>query len=445
MHSVASWSEFDVERARRGREHSLSLDWSGGFRFPRAVRPAAGSRSLPVLFLTVFVDLVGFGIVIPLLPVYAERFHATPFQAGALIAVYSLMQLVFAPVWGRLSDQIGRRPVLLVSLAGSAVSYLLLAGAWSVGSLFGARILAGIAGANIPVAQAYIADLTDGPERTRGMGLIGAAFGLGMVVGPALAGALATRGPRVPEIFAAALCFVNVGLAARRLPESRPADRSSPVGFRHPLSPGSVREALAPPGAARLIGVLFFVTLAFAVLYGTFSLAAEQRYGCAEPGCADRQVAIFWVYMGLVGVVVQGWLVGRLATRLPERNLVLAGIGVLAVGFLGVPLAVRLPGLLVALALVVTGQGLASPSLSSLISRTADADLQGGALGISQSMSAAARVLGPAGGGFIFEHLGASAAFVVAGTCALVALVWMLIPARSVEAGDQAAPLRRSG
>ena len=214
------------------------------------MRPAAGSRALPVLFLTVFIDLVGFGIVIPLLPVYAERFHATPFQAGALIAVYSLMQLVFAPVWGRLSDQLGRRPVLLVSLAGSAVSYLLLAGAWSVGTLFAARILAGIAGANIPVAQAYIADLTEGAERTRGMGLIGAAFGLGMVLGPALAGALASFGPHVPELFAAGLCLVNVGLAARRLPESRPADRSRTTSFRHPLSPGAVREALAPPGAA---------------------------------------------------------------------------------------------------------------------------------------------------------------------------------------------------
>jgi multidrug resistance protein len=378
------------------------------------------------------------------LPVYAERFHATPFEAGALIAVYSLMQLVFAPVWGRLSDQIGRRPVLLVSLTGSAVSYLLLAGAWSVGTLFAARILAGVAGANIPVAQAYVADLTDGTERTRGMGLIGAAFGLGMVVGPALAGALSVFGPRVPELFAAGLCLVNVGLAARRLPESRAADRSWPTRFRHPLSPDSVREALAPPGAGRLIGVFFLVTLAFAVLYGTFSLAAEQRYACAQAGCADRQVAVFWVYMGLVGVVVQGWLLGRLAHRLTERNLVLAGIGALAVGFIWVPFAAHLPSLLAALALVVTGQGLASPSLSSLISRTAAVELQGGALGISQSVAAGARVLGPAGGGFIFERLGAPVPFVAAGLCSLIALGWVLFPAPA-EARRQAEPLRRSG
>ena len=193
---------------------------------------------------------MGFGIVIPLLPVYAERFHATPFQAGALIAVYSLMQLVFAPVWGRLSDQLGRRPVLLVSLAGSAVSYLLLAGAWSVGTLFAARILAGIAGANIPVAQAYIADLTEGAERTRGMGLIGAAFGLGMVLGPALAGALASFGPRVPELFAAGLCLVNVGLAARRLPESRPAAATAACASASAASHEVSRHTTADRSAA---------------------------------------------------------------------------------------------------------------------------------------------------------------------------------------------------
>src|SRR5512145_1759006 len=141
------------------------LDWPEPFRFPRPVRPTG--RSLVVLFLTVLIDLMGFGIVIPLLPIYAERLHATPFAAGALIAVYSLMQLLFAPVWGRLSDRLGRRPVLLVSLAGSALSYLLLAGAWSLGVLFVARVLAGIAGANIPVAQAYIADVTSEADRTR--------------------------------------------------------------------------------------------------------------------------------------------------------------------------------------------------------------------------------------------------------------------------------------
>src|SRR5580765_2209775 len=194
---------------------------------------------------------MGFGIVIPLLPIYAEQMHATPFAAGMLIAVYSAMQLLFAPVWGRLSDRIGRRPVLLVSLAGSAVSYLLLAGAWSLEVLFAARILAGIAGANIPVAQAYIADVTTGSERTRGMGLIGAAFGLGMVIGPAIGGGLSLLGPRIPECFAAALCLANVAIAVRRLPESLAPDRRRARAFRHPLSPSSLREAVARPRCSR--------------------------------------------------------------------------------------------------------------------------------------------------------------------------------------------------
>src|SRR2546430_17273200 len=151
------------------------------------------------------------------------------------------------------------------------------------------------------------------------------------------------------------------------MPESLPDDRSRTTSFRHPLSPGAVREALAPPGAARLLGVFFLVTLSFAVLYGTFSLAAEQRYGCAEVGCADRQVAVFWVYMGLVGVGVQGWLVGRLARRLPERSLVLAGIGALPGGSFWVPFAPQLPSPPAAVAPAVPGQGLAGPALSTPI------------------------------------------------------------------------------
>lgn len=377
--------------------------------------PAAPRRSpLVVLFLTVFIDLMGFGIVIPLLPFYAERLNATPFTAGMLIAVYSLMQLVFAPVWGRISDRVGRRPVLLVSLASSAVSYFLLAAAGSLSTLFAARVLAGIAGASIPVAQAYIADVTTDADRARGMGLIGAAFGLGMVIGPAIGGGLSLFGPRAPELFAAGLCLLNVVLAAGRLPESLPAAARTPRAFRHPLSPASLREAVAPPGVARLFAVFFLVTLCFAVLEGTFSLAAERlfRYGAAR-------VDALWLYMGVVAVVVQGWLVGRLARRLAEPRLVVAGAVALAAGLFWLPRATGPAALLGALGLVVGGQGLASPSLSSLISKSARTGEHGHTLGVSQSLSAAARVLGPAGGGLVFDQLGAAAPYLVAAACAV--------------------------
>ncbi len=408
-------------------------------------RPASSGRSpLVVLFLTVFIDLMGFGIVIPLLPIYAEQMNATPFTAGALIAVYSLMQLVFAPAWGRISDDIGRRPVLLMCLAGSAMSYLLLAAAWRLEVLFLARVLAGVAGASIPVAQAYIADVTGPAERARGMGLIGAAFGLGMVIGPALGGGLSLLGPRVPEGFAAGLCLANVLVAVYRLPESLPGSVRGPAPFRHPLSLASLRDAVARPGAASLLAVFFLVTLGFAVLEGTFSLAAD-RYGYSQ-----AQVDWLWVYMGLVAVVVQGWLVGRLARRLPERTLVILGAAALSLGFLWIPFAgpaVGLPiGLLAALALVVSGQGLASPSLSSLISKTVEESVYGQALGVSQSLSAGARALGPAGGGLIFHRFDVAAPYLAAAVCAAGAFGLSLLGGRpGGQAEAQVIRARRSG
>jgi DHA1 family tetracycline resistance protein-like MFS transporter len=393
------------------------------------------------LFLTVFIDLMGFGIVIPLLPIYAERLHATPFAAGSLIAVYSLMQLVFAPVWGRISDRVGRRPVLLVSLLGSAVSYLLLAAAGSVEMLFGARLLAGIAGANIPVAQAYIADVTSSAERAAGMGMIGAAFGLGMVIGPAIGGGLSLLGPRVPELFAATLCVVNVALAFRRLPESLPPSQRREGRFRHPLALASLRDAIAPAGAATLLAVFFLVTLCFAVLEGTFSLAATHRYGYGA-----AQVDWLWLYMGLVAVVVQGRLVGVLARRVPERALVVAGTAALALGLAWIPFAGGLATLLVALGLVIGGQGLAGPSLSSLISKTAGARSHGQVLGVSQSLSAGGRVLGPAGGGFLFDRMGVGAPYLMAAACAVGALGLVLPGSRAAgPVAGEAPRLRGSG
>jgi multidrug resistance protein len=401
--------------------------------------PASGRSPLVVLFLTVFIDLMGFGIVIPLLPIYAEQFGATPFAAGMLLAVYSLMQLVFAPVWGRISDHVGRRPVLLVSLVGSVVGYVLLAAASSLAMLFVARLVAGVAGANIPVAQAYIADVTTPAERTRGMGLIGAAFGLGMVIGPAIGGALSLVGPRVPETFAAGLCLVNLVVAAWVLPESLGKTERRGSGFRHPLARASLRAVGTRPGAASLLAMFFLVTLAFAILEGTFSLAAAHRHGYGA-----ALVALLWLYMGTVAVVVQGWLIGVLARRWPDRTLVASGIVALASGLLWTPFAGGPVALCAALGLVVLGQGLSGPALSSLISRTVEADAHGEALGVSQSLSAGARVLGPAGGGFVFHRLGADAPFIVAAACA-AGVLGILLRGDAVPVAAGSPRFRRSG
>jgi multidrug resistance protein len=349
------------------------------------------------------------------------------------------MQLVFAPVWGRISDHVGRRPVLLVSLVGSVVGYVLLAAASSLAMLFVARLVAGVAGANIPVAQAYIADVTTPAERTRGMGLIGAAFGLGMVIGPAIGGALSLVGPRVPETFAAGLCLVNLVVAAWVLPESLGKTERRGSGFRHPLARASLRAVGTRPGAASLLAMFFLVTLAFAILEGTFSLAAAHRHGYGA-----ALVALLWLYMGTVAVVVQGWLIGVLARRWPDRTLVASGIVALASGLLWTPFAGGPVALCAALGLVVLGQGLSGPALSSLISRTVEADAHGEALGVSQSLSAGARVLGPAGGGFVFHRLGADAPFIVAAACA-AGVLGILLRGDAVPVAAGSPRFRRSG
>jgi DHA1 family tetracycline resistance protein-like MFS transporter len=397
-------------------------------------------RSLAILFVIVFVDLLGFGMVIPVMALYAERLGAPDSQIGWLMTGYSAMQFVFTPIWGRLSDRLGRRPLLLLSIAMTAVAFFGYALAPTFGWLLVSRLFAGAATANIAIAQAYIADVTPPEGRARGMGLIGAAFGLGMVIGPAIGGGLSLLGPRIPECFAAALCLANVAIAVRRLPESLAPDRRRARAFRHPLSPSSLREAVARPGAAALFAVFFFVTLGFAVLEGTFSLAAAHRYGYSA-----AQVDGLWLYMGAVAVLVQGWLVGRLARRVPERALIIAGTVALGTGFLSIPFASAATGLLAALALVVGGQGLASPSLSSLISKTVDAPVHGEVLGVSQSLSAGARVIGPVGGGFVLHRFDTSSVFFVAAACAAAALAFGAIRTPAVAPAEEAVRVRRSG
>jgi len=377
-------------------------------------RAAAGRVPLTVLFLTVFLDLVGFGIVIPLLPLYAETFGAGPVVVTMLVAVYSLMQFVFAPWWGRISDRMGRRPILIVGLFGSAISYIAFGLAGSLAVLFGARILAGFMGANVGVAQAYVADVTDPADRARGMGLIGAAFGLGFIFGPVIGGLLAPYGAAVPFLAAGALAFLNALLAIARLPESLPqTDRAAaPSSFGAGLweRVAGARLAFRDRTLARLYAVFFLVTFAFAALEATFSLWADRAWTLSP-----AEIAYVFAYIGVLVVIVQGFLVGRLSRRWGDVRLAVIGAVVLAAGLAAIPLAPSPLLLALALAGVAFGQGTTTPAISALVSRRGGRTDQGTLLGVSQSLSALGRVAGPVLAGILFAGVSIGAPYFMGG------------------------------
>src|ERR1043166_2212952 len=348
--------------------------------------------SLTIIFVTVFVDLLGFGIVLPLLPYYARQFHASGIAVGALIAIYSAMQFLFAPLWGRWSDRVGRRPIMLVSLAGSTLSYLLFALADGIGLLFMSRLLAGVAGANVSVAQAFIADRTAERDRARGMGLIGAAFGLGFVFGPVIGGVLAHYGHRAPGCAATVICGLNLVGAYLRLPESLAREHRTPRPAAHPIA--RLRATIHRPQLARLLIVFAEVVFSFSTMETTFSLLCATSYGMSASH-------IYWLfgYMGTMTTLMQGGLIGGLPRRLDEPRLALIGAALLAVGLAGVPFTPPLVPLLVSLSAVAFGQGMASPVLSSLISKAGGGQEHGEVLGLSQSVGSLSRILGPGWGG----------------------------------------------
>jgi DHA1 family tetracycline resistance protein-like MFS transporter len=364
---------------------------------------------MAILFLIVFIDLVGFGVVIPLLPYYALHFHASPITVTSMMACYSLAQFVASPLLGRLSDRVGRRPVLLASLACSIVSYLWLGFADALWMLFAARLLAGAGAGNIGAAQAYIADVTPPEKRAKGMGMIGAAFGLGFTIGPAFGGLLAGRDPlaanlALPAFVAAGLSGVALILAALRLKESLdPALRS---GAARPGRLAMARGALGRPVLGLLI-LLFFITVcAFAGMETTFALWANDKFGWGP-----EQVGWIFFYVGIVLAALQGGLIGRLSSRFGEARLVTAGAATIGIGLLGLAFAGSLAAVLVVNGLLAIGMGLLNPSVTSLVSRVAGADERGGVMGVTQSASSLARILGPALAGAVFTLWGRDAPY----------------------------------
>ena len=379
---------------------------------------------MPILFLIVFVDLVGFGLVIPLLPFYATRFDATPQQVTMLMATFSLMSMFAAPLWGRLSDRVGRRPVLMTSMMAASLAYLWLGFATQLWMIFAARAFAGICAGNIAAAQAYIADVTPPEKRARGMGMIGAAFGLGFIIGPALGGIAAgnnaaTANLQTPGLIAAGLSFCAFLGVLFILPESRGAAAGRPARGRF----AALGNALGRPVLARLLAVFLLVILAFAGMESTFALWAMRQFDWGP-----AQVGYALTYVGLLSAVMQGGLIGPLTSRLGEETLMLGGLALIALGLIGLPFARLLPELLVVLAALAIGMGAMQPSLNSLISRHAGAEEQGEVMGVAQSVGSLSRVLGPLIAGALFAGLGRGSPFLAGALVVGAALLigWQL-------------------
>jgi DHA1 family tetracycline resistance protein-like MFS transporter len=365
------------------------------------------SALMPILFLIVFIDLVGFGLIIPLLPFYAERFAASPLQMTMLFAIYSLMSMLTAPLWGRLSDRIGRRPVLMASMAAAALAYLGLAFAAALWMVFVARAFAGACAGNIAAAQAYIADVTPPEQRAKGMGMIGAAFGLGFIIGPVLGGVVAgndlpTADLETPGLIAAGLSFSAFLGVILWLTESHSSGRA--ISSRGRIA--AARNALNRPVLARLIAVFFLATLAFSGMETTFAWWAIAQFGWGP-----RSIGFVFFYVGVLSVLMQGVLIGSLTRRFGEERLMLGGLGAIALGLLVLPVARGLPTLIVALTALALGMGAMQPSLNSLISRRAGTGEQGEVMGVAQSVGSLSRVLGPIIAGLLFAEVGRGSPF----------------------------------
>lgn len=351
-----------------------------------------------VVFLTVFIDLLGFGMVVPLLSAYAKRYGADAFTAGLLVASYSLAQFLFAPMWGHLSDRVGRKPILAITLAGNTLSYALYAVSDSLALLFVSRSLSGFFGANISTAQAYVADVTTPENRAKGMGMIGMAFGLGFVLGPAIGGPLGLHvGRWAPGAAAALLSAVACAVATFRLPESLTPELRASAQRRsgHPIL--GLAAALKKPELAGLLALFFFLVFGFANLESMLPLFLADRHGFDE-----AQSGYVFAYIGVCIAFAQGFLLGRVVRRFGEVRLLRVAPLVLAIGMQLYWLAPNLGLFLLAVPVVALGMGISNPTIATLISQRTPPDIQGRTLGLSQSLGALARAISPGIAGWLY-------------------------------------------
>lgn len=362
-------------------------------------RHSQRKSSLFVIFTTVLVDLIGFGMVIPLIALYGRHYGAGSLELPILGGIYSMMQFLFAPFWGSLSDRVGRRPILLLSLAGSTISYVIFGLAPNYWWLLIARAFGGIFAANISTAQAYIADITPPERRAQGMGLIGAAFGIGFTLGPPLGGlASAKLGLAAPGLIAAAICGLNFLVAVFRLPESFPKEmrvKALQISRGNRVSRISeIFRSFSRPVLGYLLVTFFFVTFAFSTMEQTFSILLQNKFDF-ETGDAGYKTGLVLMSSGLLGAFIQGGLIRKLVPRFGEQNLLIAGLLFNSLTMLVFPYCPTYFLYFLLSLPMALGFSLVNPSLSSLISKSVGAQEQGSTLGLSQGLGSLARATGP--------------------------------------------------
>lgn len=395
-------------------------------------------KPMLILFLIVFVDLVGFGIMVPLLPFYVERVGAGPEVITITLGLYSLFQFIAAPVWGRLSDRYGRKPILAWTLSGFAISYVALGLADSLWMVVATRVFGGLMAGNISTAFAYVADVTTPETRAKGMGMVGAAFGLGFIFGPVIGGVLAgsdleTANFLRPALVAASLTTVALVGVLLYLPESLSPEVRERIRNR-PKVPISVRirTTFQRKSLVLFVTIGFVVTMAWALLETVLALWANRVLALGP-----RDIGLLLTYVGVIAVIIQGGLIGVLTKKFGERALVAVAAGFLFCGYAVLATAAGWPLLIAAMTLLAIGNGLSNPSLSSLVSKEAEDTERGAVLGVYQGAGSLARVAGPMYAGLVFAQLGASIPFVIAAACMVpaMAMVLMLPDRATIKSG----------
>ncbi len=398
-----------------------------------------------LMALTIFIDIAGFGLILPLLPFWAEHLGANPTEIGLILTIYALAQFIFTPILGSLSDRFGRKPIIIVSLLIEAFSLALTGFAGSFVVLLIARFIGGIGASNMGSAQAVVADVTPPEGRARGMGMIGAAIGLGFVIGPAIGGILSSFGTVVPFLVAMVVAILNAILVLAFLPETHKVrgaaqTRASSSEQKISLLAG-YGQLLRNNTLTRLITVNLLFTAAFTAMEAVFALFAQHLFGWTA-----RETGYIFAYVGIIIVVMQGGLVGQLVKRSGEHKLLIAGLMLLAAGLALLPVSTTIAFMLVVLGILSVGNGAVTPTTSALLSLTSPREVQGKVLGLSQGVASLGRIVGPLAAGAIYSAFGPGAPFIVASVLTLIALL-IALPAmptmlkRSDERSSSAAAM----